>query len=305
MYQYNERRTMQTEVKYNQPFKEYHSQKEYVSASELKLFMDCPENYFAKVTSNEQEEETEALIFGSALHCYILEREKFDKEFFVLDTDKRPVPQSTFAKKENSEWLTKIKHENAGKTIISKEQLDKIKKITQNANRDKYINLLLSNGISESSYYGVHEKTDVKIRGRVDRVPNFGASVVDLKSCNDSSIKAFTNQIISYKYFIQVPQYLYLTGKSEFVFIALEKDNNYIPQAYRLDEDFILWAYSQWEMYLTLFAWCKKNNLWVDYIGFDILKNLYKNNYPLDDYHEIRQNIYGIHTIELPKYLAY
>src|SRR5574344_1079999 len=61
--------------------KQYHDDKEYISVSGLKKIKVSPAHY----KEAEKVEPTEAMIFGSAYHCFILEPERFENEYYIFD----------------------------------------------------------------------------------------------------------------------------------------------------------------------------------------------------------------------------
>lgn len=89
-----------------------------ISKSDLFKITKSPLHF--KWSMENREEKTAALIFGSACHKYILERDDFDSEFAVaLNVDRR----TKSGKEEYAKWL----EENEGKDVVSSDDMEKSK----------------------------------------------------------------------------------------------------------------------------------------------------------------------------------
>ena len=99
-----------------------------------------------------REDKTAALIFGSACHKYILERDDFDREFAVaLNVDRR----TKSGKEEYAKWL----EENEGKYVVSSDDMEKIKAMAEVIDSNKFAKRLFS-GEHEKSFFWTDEQTE-------------------------------------------------------------------------------------------------------------------------------------------------
>lgn len=191
-----------------------------ISPTSLKVFSKYGPsgflNYFVKPSFRQ----TPDMILGIALETYILEHEKFDKMFAILDVSKRPVPESTFAKKENKEWKDTFEQDNKGKYIISIEDLNKIKeidlqvKVTNNLWKD------INEGEVQVELVGEYE--GLPILGKLDLyTPD---KIYDFKKCQDAIFDRVKWTVMN-DYLIQGVTYWWLDDcipKISFLFMDMD-----------------------------------------------------------------------------------
>jgi hypothetical protein len=134
---------------------------------------------------------------------------------------------------------------------------------------------LLEDGIYEVSCYGVDEKTGLNIRVRPDILPKNRSTIVDIKTCNDSSPKKFKNDVYSYGYSLSAAFYMDVLSRENYVFAAIEKTAPYQASLYCLSDEMIEYGRSQYRMALDLLKWSIDNDYWCDYVEFEILKESY------------------------------
>tara|TARA_R100001594_G_scaffold114699_1_gene149500 strand:+ start:389 stop:1156 length:768 start_codon:yes stop_codon:yes gene_type:complete len=226
----------------------YHEQKQYLSSTFIKTITKK-----SLLHALEQKPvQSNHFTVGSAFHSYVLERDMFQHEFFVAPK----VNKRTKAGKEQWEDFTK-KAESEHKQIINEQDFDMIKKMCQNIFHDETCNKLLSNGEPEVSFYDKDfMKTWVKVR------PDYYVEdkyVVDLKSCQDASPRAFKYDILRYGWHIQAAFYMDVCEVNEFYFIASEKNHPHACQAYKLSDDLI----NQGRQ-----AYQEAIKIWKDYVEF-------------------------------------
>ena len=120
-----------------------------ISKSDLFKITKSPLHF--KWSMENKEDKTAALIFGSACHKYILERDDFDSEFAVaLNVDRR----TKSGKEEYAKWL----EENEGKDVVSSDDMEKIKAMAEVIDSNKFAKRLLS-GEHEKSFFWTDEKS--------------------------------------------------------------------------------------------------------------------------------------------------
>ena len=60
---------------------QYHADKNFISVSGMKKLKVSPAHF----REEEEIKETEALIFGSAYHCFVLEPDRFENEYYIFN----------------------------------------------------------------------------------------------------------------------------------------------------------------------------------------------------------------------------
>lgn len=273
---------------------EYHSNKDYISASALKRLKVSPLHYM----ESEPELETDALLFGSAYHTFILEPEKFDKEYYIFDDSIvcgaliAKGAKSPRATNDYKNWLAGEMSFADGKTLIDKADFDKLKAMKGRLMSHPYARLLLSNGRNEVAYMGEIETESgtIKVKIKPDHFSEGKRIITDLKTCQSASIDDFPRHAADLNYHIQAAFYSdileKITGNDRpytFFFIAQEKK---VPFAFNLFEctpQFISQGRYEYEMLLQLYKYCSDNNTWPGYQIFC-------------------QNKYGILELKLPSW---
>lgn len=243
------------------------------------------------------QDETAALTFGSAYHCYILEPELFDSEYLIYDPDKRPEPEKTFAAKANKEWKAE-QYETAaaqGKTILDSADLMKIKLMAErlklnNINAD----VLIKNSEHELSVYQSVEmdgnKYDVKCRVDGLNVDLETGVMYDLKTTKDAHPDGFGRECGKYGYHISAAFYkrlleLEYNKPFEFFIIAQETEAPFNSGLYRVST-----------------AMINKGNYEVD--NLMKLANHVNRTGELSSYEIFTNDPYGILPLDIPNYFV-
>lgn len=207
------------------PNEEYHSIKEYISASQIKDLLSNPYVFFNPV----EKEQKKAFDIGSAIHCLILEPEKFEKEFTVAPkVDKRT--------KEGKEQYLQFLNKHGFKTILESDEFDNLIELQKSVLQHPEVVTLLKNGVSEMSYFKTLEN-GIKIKVRPDRYRADINTIIDIKSCINASPDAFKRDIANYKYYVQAAHYIDTLQANKFIFLAVEKKPPYMVGIYELTEE--------------------------------------------------------------------
>jgi hypothetical protein len=179
---------------------------------------------------------TDSMKLGSAVHCAILEPEKFASEFLVSPKFDR---RTSAGKAAAAEWETIA----AGKTCIDSEEMAMIESMKAAIMCHPIAKNMLTGGEAEYSYYAEDPETGVKLKCRPDY--HKAGALIDLKTTADASFEGFARQIGNLGYHLQAAFYLdtfnYSQGTDykEFFFIALENKAPHAIAVYRLDENHI------------------------------------------------------------------
>lgn len=153
-----------------------------ISASDIKNFLRCPAYYFYKKYQQQREgaEETKSLAFGTFLHQFILEPGTIFNDYAIA----KKFDQRTTKGKEG---LKDFMEENAEKKIVTYEDFEMARNISENARKNKTLNELISESYKELSIYSEDETTGLKIRLRPDIFCRKRSVIVDIKSTMDAS----------------------------------------------------------------------------------------------------------------------
>jgi len=259
---------------------EYHAMDDMLSVSKMKLLKVSPAHY----KEGEEKEETEAMIFGSAYHCYILEPERFQKEYYVFDdsmmyekliTDGFKSPRST---KEYKEWQESEMRVIGERKVITKAQFDTIEKMKSRLMRHPMAKSLLTNGEPEVGLFGeilTNNDKSVKVKLRPDYIKEKKRVVVDLKTTADASLDGFTRLAAAGDYQIQAAFYLDMVQRLyddqlpwSFVFIAQEKKAPYDFNLFEAGVKFIGQGRYEYELLIGLYAHCLETGRWPGYQVF-------------------------------------
>ena len=219
-----------TQIIHSMPNADYHASPA-ISKSGLDKIAKSPAHY--RAAKEAPAESTEAMIFGSAFHDYILLPEVFQTAYTVLPDD------FNGRTKEGKALMSAIKE--SGQTVLKSEWVENIKGMAAAVAAHPKAAALLSGGHSEVSMFWQDADTGLDCRCRPDHI-NPAGIIVDLKSTLDASPEAFAKSCANLRYHVQ--DAFYSEGYSQatgewprgFVFIAVEKTAPYAVACYTLDD---------------------------------------------------------------------
>lgn len=263
-------------------FPEYLGKKDHVSASDIKNFLKSPKYYFWNKYNKVEKDDGRHYVIGSALHEMIMEPHLFNSNYVVMPkVDKRT--------KEGKLAYENFLIEAQGKTIINEEEMLMIVEMVKNATENKTFVSLLENSYRELSAYLVDEKTGLKIRMRPDIMCQSKSTIVDIKSCLDSSPKQFKGNVYSYGYSLSAAFYSDFLNRENYIFAAIEKQEPYQTALYSLNDEMMEYGRTQYRLGLDLLKWSYDNNYWCDHNEFEILKECHELG-NLEQFFEISNN---------------
>lgn len=271
---------------------DYYDITDYISYTALKKIKVSPAHY----KEAEKVEPTEAMLFGSAYHTYILEPDEFEKEYYVFNDaaicealigDGYKSPRSTKAYKE---WVESEMRIIGDMSIIQKEEFERIKAMKDRLFSHPYAKMLLTGGEAEVGIKGELDTSagPINVKLKPDYIKEGKRLVIDLKTAADASVDGFTKAAANNDYHIQAALYSdmmeLLTGDNRvwtFIFIAQEKTQPYAFNLFECTPQFISQGRYEYELLLQLYKYCIDNDKWPDYQVFC-------------------QNRYGINDLNLP-----
>ena len=213
----------------------YHGRKTHLSSTNIRTFKKNKKQ-FKYSLSHDLVKQTKAMVDGSAIHAFLLERAVFDSDFAIKPADMR------LNTKEGKKWAI----DNKNKIIIDSElgsNLFEIEKSVLNSPAKLIYN---KSGQSELSYFW-DDLGLVKGKCRPDWISDDGNIVVDIKTTTYASPKGFQKSIANWGYHLQLGWYLRGLQKlglpaKEFIFIAIEKTPPFSVGVYRANKDMITYA---------------------------------------------------------------
>lgn len=180
---------------------EYHSLKDYISRSAIMDYARSPYTYWAKhLNPNRPKiEPTPAMIFGTAFHTLMLEPDLFDKKYIVK---KPPVLLKEVGKKAYEEYKKYVSEfEDAGKTLLSSEDGERLWAMQAVFNRNTQAKGLSEGAQYETSYFWQDRDSGLMLKARPDILHE--NMIIDLKTCSDASPRAFQNSMVANGYHVQ------------------------------------------------------------------------------------------------------
>lgn len=231
-----------------------------MNQSSLKNLIRSPEYY--KFRKENPMQQTESMMFGSAVHTAILEPQLFDDLYAIIPkVDKR-------TKAGKVKWAI-FEEENQGKTLLKEEQAERIRDIVKKVKSKVSILNYIDNGFKEVSFYG--EMNGILCRGRADNlIPDLGM-IVDIKTTQDARPIEFQRSAIKYGYDIQSAYYLDLASKvtgvqfDKFIFITIESNAPHGMQVYVADPVLVEIGRTKYQQGMEIYNECLAKDEWPDY----------------------------------------
>lgn len=235
-------------LKKNMSNKDYHSN-DALSCSGIKTIVN--DSLYNYLNPDPNREPSKAMIMGSATHSFLLEKDKFLTEFYIMPK----IDKRSKAGKEEFAWHNKRAE---GKMIIDDDEYQILQKMEYN--RDK-IQLARRSceGKIEQSYFGEYDGVKIKVRPDIIHESDGGRFIADIKTTRNIKPQAFKYECKKLGYHIQAHFYSTMLGfyPKAFRIIAIENVHPYKVDVFTLSDDLLeegemLWknAVSQYKKYL-------------------------------------------------------
>lgn len=194
----------------------------HLSFSSLKAFSQSPATFMEYKL--EKREPTDAMLFGSMLHCLVLEPQDFDKRYLCLDDQDicnsigGAKPRAT---KQYKEWKAITLAEAGDREVVQTNEYIAAKIIASNVlhNRAsaKVLDMCWQHELPIE-----WEFKNFMFRGFIDGKGE--KAKFDLKTCPDAEPKKFHRDIINNKYYLQGAMYTYAIGENvPYYIIAVDR----------------------------------------------------------------------------------
>ena len=272
-----------------------------VSSSQVKTFaLKSPAHYqYWYLQEHERKKETESMFLGTAVHCAVLEPERFERDFQEeLDPESIPnllrtVPDMKRYCEENGLsklgvkqefidrilkhdpdapiWDVLIERQRQKKSVrtLKRDTLDKVRYMRDSVHANPEAHQILSEGQPEVSVWGKHEATGQLIKCRADWLRADGICA-DLKTCTCASPSQFAKDMANYGYDLQEVHYTTTLDSAgqpigAFCFIAVESEPPYLCQVYELDDRSRRLASMRYEKTMKDLEECRTFDQWPGY----------------------------------------
>ena len=234
---------------------EYHAH-EAVSKSGLDLIHKSPAHYKAA-----RHEDTPALRFGTAFHCAVLENDRFNETYTVIEGDRRTNVVKAAIKEA----------EAAGKIILTADDFNALMGMAQADFKNPICAALLRGSLKEHSVFS--ELDGVRVKCRPDGWSTEKGVLFDLKSTEDASPEGFARTVAKYRYHVQDAFYRHVVASAtncdaddlSFIFIAVEKKPPFAVALYQLDELATLQGWVDAREDLRRYKAAKESGKWCGY----------------------------------------
>ena len=223
------------------------------------------------------QEQTEALLFGSALHKYILETSDFSKEYVIAPSVDRRT-------KEGKETYQKFIEASEGLTVITQDQFNQIVEMSTVLDQDQDIYAFITGSEHEKVFTDTDEETNEKVKVKADMlyrdIATGRLTIIDYKTTQSCEEKAFYSSCRKFGYQFQAGMYTEiiesnLLEKCQFIFIAQEKTPPYAARIFVCSEDWVNTGKKQYHDLLRQYHACKEADNWYGYTPLELLEEVY------------------------------
>lgn len=227
-----------------------------ISKSGLDLIARSPYLY----RNRPRQEQTRAMLIGSAFHTKTLEPHVFNDLFAV-------TPAIDGRTKEGKLAYAEFLKEHRGKDHLIPGDAAQIEAMAAAVKGHTTAASLLEDGEAENSIFHIDEHTGELIKVRPDWMVE--DLLVDLKSTEDASPEAFARSCWNYRYYVQAAFYLDVANErlgfnrfTSFVFIACEKSPPHQVAVYVADQQMVEAGRAEYRRCLNLYHQCRVTDTW-------------------------------------------
>lgn len=243
-----------------------------ITKSGLMMLRKSPAHYWNWLNS-ESTPATDAMNLGTATHTLLFEPERWSKDIIVIpeDAPKKATKAQREAKNPSVEalasiqWWTDFEERCQMKCVINQDQYEQAKGMVNAVMACEDILPLLKHPSAKSELsINAIEKVDgidIKCKMRCDLLTEDGKTILDLKTCVDSSYDEFSRTFMGQGYWMQAAHYMAtarLAGVpvERFIFIAVEKERPHCVSLYQLGDESLQRAYEIRRRLLKVLASC-------------------------------------------------
>jgi len=250
---------------------EYFSDISAVSSSSLRALEQSPAHMRSRALNPEPE--TNSQLLGTAVHCAVLEAERFEEAYVAFKG----------ARRSGAEYELFVAR-NKGKVVLTPQEMEKVRGCAEALRSTVCVVTgegqftladLIAGGETEKTVYWHDAATNLTCKARLDLVA--GPLILDVKTTDDARPQAFAYQAGRLGYDVQAAFYRRATqaikGTSAplpFVLVAGELKAPHGTQAMPCDEEeFMSFGERRVAKAMKLYAECSKTQCWPGYPRFE------------------------------------
>lgn len=192
-----------------------------LSYSSLKAFGKSPNHYLSYIAGDSKP--SLAMELGTAIHCAVLEPDRFDETYDLSEHRK------------NTKAYREMAAQRPETTFLNSSDWNTVSRVSDAVKMQDHHDL-----ISLADRYEVEVTGDIKglpFRGFVDAMGvNY---LVDLKTCRDASPQEFQRSAWNFDYYLQAAVYCELTGLRDFWIVACETQAPYNVVSYYISDEYL------------------------------------------------------------------
>ncbi|MCH7421271.1 PD-(D/E)XK nuclease-like domain-containing protein [Shewanella sp. MM_2022_3] len=229
-----------------------------VSSSKLKLFIECPQKYYAKYIAKIIPDPEKAYFdFGKAVHTTFLQPWLFASSYVCQ-------PEEIKIRSSKAWYAFKAKADANGQVVLTSDQWDDMPILRQSLESNPKAKALTTGGVAERSIFTRDVDTGLIIKCRPDYM--IGSLIIDLKSDASADPRFFGAKAKKLGYHIQDALYTDVAGADEFAFLVVESSRPFVITApVILDADVKRLGYLKYRKAMRELKRCMEHNVWPAY----------------------------------------
>ena len=224
-----------------------------LSFSSLKQFKNSPKDFIDYKLK--EKKQTPAMIYGSMVHCLVLEPSEFESRYHALDDADicaqigGTKPRATTKYKD---WKEVALLEAGDRILVETDDYNNAKAVAYNVIENRASHKVLK--IADQREYDVEWTFEnFKFKGRIDGIGK--NAIFDLKTCADAENTKFQRDIISMGYYLQAAMYRVAVAEPlPYYIIAVDKVGG--VSVHQLDENLLEYGLLEYSNLLTKFNEC-------------------------------------------------
>lgn len=229
-----------------------------VSSSKLKLFIECPQKYYAKYIAKIIPDPEKAYFdFGKAIHTVFLQPWLFASSYVCQ-------PEEIKIRSSKAWYAFKANADAAGQVVLTQSQWEDMPILRQSLESNPKAKALTTGGVAERSIFTRDVETGLIIKCRPDYM--IGSLIIDLKSDASADPRFFGAKAKKLGYHIQDALYTDVAGADEFAFLVVESSRPFVITApVILDADVKRLGYLKYRKAMRELKRCMEHNVWPAY----------------------------------------
>lgn len=222
--------------------------------------------YHFKYHMEHEKDQTKSLLFGSAIHAFVLEPDTFPEKYAVAPIVDRRTKEG---KASWSDFLDLCSE--TGADPITAEDMQTIIEMDAALKTNQLAVQLLS-GDHEREFYWLDDLTGEKCKCKVDCVTTWNGKpyIVDYKTTDSCEDGHFERSARKYGYQFQAGMYcegVFQNTLEEhgFAFVAQEKTAPYAVRVYFCDPEWVKRGYDKFRELIGIYHQCNETGIWPGY----------------------------------------